>query len=569
MALASGATFAGYPVVRMLGAGATGEVYLVQDPRSPPWAALKILTPALSADDEFRRRFHRETPIAAQLYHPHIVEVRERGEVDGRLWIATDYIDGITAAQLMRQRFPAVLPVGEALAILAAAASALDHAHRRGLLHRAVKPANILLTSIGEPRILLTDFGIAPAAGGGKGAAAYLAPEQLMGDEVDARADQYALAATVVHLLTGAAPADRSRPATLSDARPDLARLDAVFAKALAQQREHRFGSCREFADVVSARAGPGFGERSPQVVGPPTQGVTEVVDYPAYGWPDADNAERQPAAPVQSAPAKSRGTSLQSVAGLARRLADSTATVKPQRRAPRRIVVGAAGVALIVALVAVSFVIGRKTSTTSTPVAGPPTTASAAPSTPTGGAPATAPVSLDGTYRIEVQRSKQTYDYTPSPQPPDVNTWWAIRSSCTPTGCQAVATLLDDNDHTRAKSPTVRPLVLQFGDGQWTSRPETVPFPCIGPNGSASTQSTTQLLSLRPQPQGDLVGEMVVTVHSDECGQQGAVIRIPAVASRSGDLPPRVTVPDPATLPPALTEAPPTPTTTASGPGR
>lgn len=229
--------------------------------------------------------------------------------------------------------------------------------------------------------------------------------------------------------------------------------------------------------------------------------------------------------------------------------------------------------VLLLAGLFAVGIVIGRKTNTTATEVARPPTSGSAVPSAPTTTVAVTAPVPLDGTYRIEIQRSKQTYDYTPTPQPPDVNTWWAFRTSCTPTECLAAATMLDDNDHTQAKTPPVRPFLMQFGEGQWKSRPETVQFPCVGPNGSPSTQATTQLLALRPQPQGDLVGEMVVTVHSNECGQQGAVIRIPAVASRSGDLPPAVTVPDPATIPDTpdttstATLTP--PTTTAPGPGR
>lgn len=182
----------------------------------------------------------------------------------------------------------------------------------------------------------------------------------------------------------------------------------------------------------------------------------------------------------------------------------------------------------LLAGLFAVGIVIGRKTNTTATEVARPPTSGSAVPSAPTTTVAVTAPVPLDGTYRIEIQRSKQTYDYTPTPQPPDVNTWWAFRTSCTPTECLAAATMLDDNDHTQAKTPPVRPFLMQFGEGQWKSRPETVQFPCVGPNGSPSTQATTQLLALRPQPQGDLVGEMVVTVHSNECGQQGAVIRFP-----------------------------------------
>ncbi|BCI89741.1 hypothetical protein NIIDMKKI_49470 [Mycobacterium kansasii] len=187
MALAGGATFAAYTIVRLLGSGPTGEVYLVEDPRSAQSAALKVLSPALSSDPEFRRRFHRETAVAANLYHPNIVEVHERGEFEGRLWIAMDYIDGISAAQLMRERFPAVLPVGEVLAIISATAAALDYAHQRAVLHGDVKPANILVTSAGpgEPRILLSDFGIAGRA-----------PEQATGTEADGRADQYALAAT-------------------------------------------------------------------------------------------------------------------------------------------------------------------------------------------------------------------------------------------------------------------------------------------------------------------------------------------------------------------------------------
>ena len=169
-----------------------------------------------------------------------------RGESEGQLWIATDYVDGSSAAQLMSERFPAVSPAGEVLAIITAVASALDHAHERGLLHRDVKPANILLTNQGEgeQRILLTDFGIARRGG----TVGYAAPEQLTGAEIDGRADQYALAATAFHLLTGAPPVEQADPSAalrqifndppprLSDQRPELARLDGVFSRALAKR---------------------------------------------------------------------------------------------------------------------------------------------------------------------------------------------------------------------------------------------------------------------------------------------------------------------------------------------
>ena len=162
MALASGAIFAGYAVSRRLGSGVTGEVYLAQDPRSSRWVALKVLSSTMSANSEFRQRFQSETPDAANLYHPNIVEVHARGEFDGQLWVAMDYVEGGNAARLIVDRFPAVSPAGEVLAIVSAVAGALDHAHQRGLLHRDVKPANILMTgSQGEQRIQVSDFGIA------------------------------------------------------------------------------------------------------------------------------------------------------------------------------------------------------------------------------------------------------------------------------------------------------------------------------------------------------------------------------------------------------------------------
>jgi serine/threonine protein kinase, bacterial len=591
MALASGATFAGYTVARRLGSGETGEVYLVQDLRSSRWVALKILSPALSADGEFRRRFHLETPIATNLYHPNILEVHDRGEFEGQLWIAMDYVDGPNAAQLMADRFPAVAPAGEVLAIVTAMAGALDYAHQRGLLHRDLKPANILLTSPGEgeQRILLADFGIARQLGEPTGAnathvpvgtVAYAAPEQLMGADIDGRADQYALAATAFHLLTGAPLVEHSDPVAavkqllnnapprLSDQRPELARLDGVFARALAKNPADRFGSCREFADAVNEQAGVSIGDRSPEAV--------FVVDYPAYAWRETDDTELAPDSLPDAQPER-RGTRLRSAAAaLARRLDKSSTATKvpatgdaepsaaaPRRRRLRLILLSTAAVVLLVGLFAVGIVIGRKTETTSTQAGSPAkTSSSAAAAAPTASTPAAAPTPLDGTYRIEVQRAKQTFDHTPDPQPPNVSTWWAFRSLCTPTACTAAGTQLDDNDHTHPKSPRGgAPLVMLFGDGQWQSRPETVQFPCVGPNGIAQTQTTTQVLSLRPQPQGDLSGEMDVTVQTNECGQRSSVVRIPALASRSGDVPPAVTVPDPATV----TDTPTLPTTPAS----
>jgi serine/threonine-protein kinase len=214
--LGEGAYFAGFVVVRLLGSGGMGQVYLVRHPRLPRHEALKVLPAQIAAtDDDFRTRFIREADLAAGLFHPHIVGVHDRGEHEGQLWISMDYVEGTDLAQLMRQRYPAGMPAGEVVTIITAVADALDYAHHQGLLHRDVKPANILIghpDERGVPRILLTDFGIArplhdvsglTVTNTTLGTVAYAAPEQLLGHHTDARADQYALAATAFYLLTG------------------------------------------------------------------------------------------------------------------------------------------------------------------------------------------------------------------------------------------------------------------------------------------------------------------------------------------------------------------------------
>ncbi|RFZ63319.1 Serine/threonine-protein kinase PknI [Mycobacterium marinum] len=600
MALDNGAVYAGYTVVRRLRADATGESYLVSEPGFPGWQVLEILPQSWSSDDAFRRRFERDSAIAARLYHPHIVEVRAHGELDGRLWIAMDYIEGIDVGQLMRDRFPAVLPVGEVLEIVAPVADALDYAHQRGLVHGDVKPADIVMTNAGEgqPRILLKGFGIAAPHGAPGDATGFVAPEQLTGAEADGRSDQYALAATAMILLTGAAPGSGSPSAApkLSDLRPDLARLDALFARALATEPAGRFRTCHELADALRDEVGGSFGAagRDDMEVGAswdlsPDAGATgasqdrEVLDYPAYGWP----AVAPPQPPVHPGPMpmapQPPATLLQAVAAsLARRLNEfSAAGREPRKRRLRRILIGSVVAILLVGMLAVAIPSLREITSSPPPAAAPATSSPPAPSTSATSPQAATPEPLDGTYSIEIQRAKQLYNGRPSPQPPNVTTWWAIQSSCIPTGCLAAAAMLDGYGHGQAKQG-IPPIIMEFSEGQWRSRPDTVRFACIGPNGEANTQTTVQVLTLRPQSTGDLVGALVVTVETNECGQQSAVIRIPAVASRSGDIPPGIKVPNPVTIPkapqtPATSESPSetptvtptTPTTAPSGPGR
>lgn len=274
MPLAAGADFAGYTIVRCLGTGGMGEVYLASHPRLPRQDALKVLRSGVSADDEYRQRFEREADIAATLWHPHIVGVHDRGEHDGQLWIAMDYVPGTDTARFVREHHPNGLPAKFVDEIVTAVGDALDYAHQRGLLHRDVKPANILLsdTQSTDRRILLADFGIArwsddvsglTATNMTVGTVSYAAPEQLMGNTVDGRADQYALAATAYELLTGRPPFQNSNPAVvisqhlsalppaIGDHRPELAHLDPVFAKALAKEPADRFDRCADFARAL------------------------------------------------------------------------------------------------------------------------------------------------------------------------------------------------------------------------------------------------------------------------------------------------------------------------------
>jgi serine/threonine-protein kinase len=277
MPLADGATFAGYTIVRLLGCGGMGEVYLAQHPRLPRRDALKVLPATVSADSEYRERFNREADIAATLWHPHIVGVHDRGDFNGQIWISMDYVEGTDAARLRNDRYPNGMPKHEVFEIVAAVADALDYAHQRNLLHRDVKPANILLgyPESGEQRIQLADFGIARWANDISGLTAtnmtvgtvsYAAPEQLMGGQLDGRADQYALAATAFHLLTGSPPFENFNPAVvigqhlsasppdIGARRPELAALDPVLSKALAKDPKDRFDRCADFARALGHR---------------------------------------------------------------------------------------------------------------------------------------------------------------------------------------------------------------------------------------------------------------------------------------------------------------------------
>jgi serine/threonine protein kinase len=297
-----GEIFAGYVIQRMLGKGGAGEVYLAQHPRLPRYDALKVLS-ASGNDDEFRARFNREAELAATLWHPHIVGVLDRGEFNGRLWISMEYVDGTDAGRLIREHHPGGMPEHDVADIVTAVADALDFGHERRLLHRDVKPENILVTASDghRRRVLLTDFGIARRIddvsnltddGVAVGTTSYIAPEQLLNKPLDGRADQYALGATTFHLLTGAPPfVDSNRavvishhlftpPPRISQRRPELVHLDAVLTRALAKDPGERYPSCLDFARALTQQSPQ---KASGHAAGPPgdrpvTQRLERVV---------------------------------------------------------------------------------------------------------------------------------------------------------------------------------------------------------------------------------------------------------------------------------------------------
>ncbi|MGW1909178.1 serine/threonine-protein kinase [Streptomyces sp. NPDC002076] len=291
-----GAEIAGYKVERELGRGGMAVVYRARDLRLGRTVALKLLAPEYTRNDAFRRRFAQESRVAAAIDHPNIVPVFEAGEFDGVLYIAMCYVSGQDLRALIDREGPLAVPV--ALRIAAQLASALDAAHARDLVHRDVKPGNVLIAKVVDSdhpeHVYLTDFGLAKkslsltgftTAGEFVGTLDYVAPERIAGRPVDGRADQYSLACVVHEMLTGAPPFRREDhlellwahqydpPPVLSKERPDIPpAADEVLHKALAKAPDDRHGTCLEFvaalraavADCVPRRRTPTLVDRVP-----------------------------------------------------------------------------------------------------------------------------------------------------------------------------------------------------------------------------------------------------------------------------------------------------------------
>lgn len=322
-----GRQVAGYRIEREIGRGGMAVVYRARDLRLERTVALKLLAPELARNDTFRRRFTHESRAAAAIDHPHIVPVFEAGETDGVLYIAMRYVAGSDLRHLLDQQGP--LPPPTALRIAAQVASALDAAHENGLVHRDVKPGNILVargTDSDHPEhAYLTDFGLTKKSlsltgfttvGQFVGTLDYVAPEQISGKPVDARCDVYGFAGVVYECLAMRPPFQRDddmallwahqydEPPPLTEARPDLdPAVDAVFASALAKSPDDRQDSCLAF--VAELRAAVAGGTRGAH---PPTRvdhDVTHLRDpHPPSAAPrDATGAGKPMAPPPEPPP--------------------------------------------------------------------------------------------------------------------------------------------------------------------------------------------------------------------------------------------------------------------------
>jgi serine/threonine-protein kinase len=303
---------AGYQIEARIGRGGMGAVYRAVQLNLGRRVALKVLAPDLAADDRFRRRFLRESRIAASIDHPSIIPIYETGEDGGRLYIAMRYVDGPDLAAVLRRE--GRLEPSAALAILAQVAGALDAAHERGLVHRDVKPANMLLASgpAGTPsHCYLCDFGLIKQLDSEQVASAltitdqivgtipYVAPEQIEGRAVDGRTDVYSLGCVLFQCLTGSVPFEGSSdvevvfahlgkpPPSLSERIPSLPRsVDGVIARAMAKSKEDRWPTCTALVGALATelKAGTAWRAATHPTGGDPAA-ATQIL-HPVRGEP-------------------------------------------------------------------------------------------------------------------------------------------------------------------------------------------------------------------------------------------------------------------------------------------
>ena len=321
--LDTGTEVSRYRVEELVARGGMGLVYRARDVRLDRQVALKVLSPELSGDERFRERFVRESRLTAAVDHPHVIPVYEADEWNGLLYLAMRFVRGIDLHTALARSGP--MDPGVALALLTQGADALDAAHAIGLVHRDVKPGNFMLTGATADHVpptthvYLTDFGLTKRAtsvsgltrtGQFLGSLHYVAPEQIRGEEVDARTDVYALACVAFEMLTGLPPYRMDQdaallwahmsvpPPRLTDERPELPdELDDVLARGLAKDRADRPESCSELVGAIRSALGT-----RPDLVLPDRGGAPPPAD--SQRKPTALYQQEPPAQAAYSQPA-------------------------------------------------------------------------------------------------------------------------------------------------------------------------------------------------------------------------------------------------------------------------
>ena len=292
-----GREIAGYRIEALIGRGGMGVVYRAEHMLLGRRDALKVLAGELAEDAGFRERFLRESRLAAAIEHPNIIQIYHAGAADGLLYIAMRYIEGTDLRELLKREGP--MEPMRAVAMIEQVARALDMAHASGLVHRDVKPANILIAR--EDRVYLSDFGIAKQAatsgltktGSFVGTLDYAAPEQIEGKALDGRADVYSLGCVLCECLTGIVPYKKDSevqvlyahllepPPALTARRPELgAGVDTVIAKALAKSPDDRYATCCELVDALRiALAGGAVAAAPGTLAAPPTKAAPRIAE--------------------------------------------------------------------------------------------------------------------------------------------------------------------------------------------------------------------------------------------------------------------------------------------------
>lgn len=522
-----GVPFGRYLLVELLGRGGMGEVWRAYDTETRRVVAIKLLPAALANDPTFEQRFRREARTAAALNDPHIIPIHHFGEIEGRLYVDMRFVDG---HDLLVEISRGALDPVRAVTIIEHTAAALDTAHRAGLVHRDVKPSNILLDQ--SDFCYLIDFGIARSAadtalthtGATLGTWAYMAPERFSTGQIDARSDVYSLACVLFECLTGSQPYpgstfERVAAGHLFDSVPqpsataaDLAVFDAVIARGMAKGPEDRFTTAGDLAAAAraAARTSGVMGTGSPAAQPPPIDAT-----MPAELFASAPTQLRPPEPPSSPTPA-----------------VRDKAIAPPHR--PRRKAVAVWGamlgtISLVVAGLAI--VVGASGGDPGDRADTPTARATPQPSPTKTALPNSGP--FTGNYRAEFSAATDLNDVRREGSLTPAAEVWDIRSACGANGCVATGF---------RRSSGMSSDVMMFDDigGQWVAV-NTRTGTCLG-----LENQLFEVFVLQPRPDGTMTGNLFIQ------SSNGCSDKYPATFTRVSDVYMN-DMPDPAKFPPRV----------------